>query len=70
MDHEDVLQERRQCECHKCTQVRYRMSFQWQIDQAFMRPQMDPDSLAQPSPLRYVPSITSGTSSPQEAPCN
>lgn len=21
------------CDCHKCTQARYRMSFQWQLDQ-------------------------------------
>jgi hypothetical protein len=27
------------CECHECTQARYRMSFEWQLDQGRAKPQ-------------------------------
>lgn len=27
-----------QCNCHECTQARYRTSFQYQVDQALQRP--------------------------------
>jgi hypothetical protein len=47
------------CDCHECTQARYRLSFQGQIDQA-MTPRRNPDSLEQPSPLHFVPNVTTG----------
>jgi len=31
-------EDHQRCECHECTQARYRMSFQYQVDPAFLRP--------------------------------
>ena len=30
-----MVSEHERCECHECTQARYRLSFEWQLDQAF-----------------------------------
>jgi len=47
------------CNCHDCTQVRYRMSLQYQLDQNIGScPMFDPNSLAQPSVLIPVVSTT------------
>jgi len=54
------MQQHEPCNCHECTQARWKMSFQYQLETALM-PRMDPDSLVQPSPFRYVPTITVGT---------
>jgi hypothetical protein len=41
------------CECHECVQARWKMSMEHQLAS-----QTAPDSLAQPSALRFVPSTT------------
>jgi hypothetical protein len=57
------------CNCHECTQARWKMSLQGQIEMAMRQvPMTDPDSLAQPSPLRYVPTVTIGGTCPSQEP--
>lgn len=47
-----------QCECHECTQARYRMSFRYQLDQAT-------NPIRTVAPTEPIPPSLHGTRSPE-----